>query len=344
MEWKMRWQTSLLTIAIALAGVAPAPGVAADFYSGKTITLISGSAPGGGYDQMARLMARHLGRHIPGEPAIAVQNMPAAGSLVATNLLANTAPRDGTEIGLIQRGMLLAKFTMGAQVQFDLAKLNWIGSLNSETAVSLANASAPVMSAQDLLEKELIVGGETNVDPETTALLYNDLIGTKFKLVNGYNGTTEIGLAMERGEVQGIADWSWSSLKVQHPEWLRDKKVRVLIQGSLTPNPELPNAPTALSLVKGEIEKRALELYFTQKTVARPVLAPPGLPADRVAILRKAFNELAQDKAFLADADQSKLEINLLDSAGVDAVIGLITGATPEVRARYIKGATSNGN
>lgn len=329
-------------IATALLALA-APACAQPFYAGKTINLIAGSAPGGGYDLLARLTSRHLARHIPGAPNIVVQNMPAAGSLTATNLMFNSAPRDGTTIAIIQRGMLLAKLTSPAQAQFDLGKFNWLGSLNSETAVSLANASTQLMTAKDLFEKELIVGGEVNVDPETTARLYNDLLGTKFKIVNGYNGTTEIGLAMERGEVQGIADWSWSSLNVQHPEWLRDKKVRILLQGSLLPNKDLPDVPTALSFVKGDIEKRTLELYFAQKTVARPFLAPPGVPQDRVDMLRKAFAELATDAEFLADAEKSKLEINLLDGASVDKVIALITAANQEVRDRYVKAATSPG-
>ncbi len=326
---------ALLGAALIMAA-SSTPSLAADFYAGKQITLISGSAPGGGYDQLARLVSRHIGAHIPGAPTVVVQNMPAAGSMVATNLLYNSSPRDGTFIGLVQRGMLLAKLTMGGQVQFDLGKFNWLGSLNSETAVSLALSSSPVKTAKDLLEKELVVGGETNVDPEITPRLYNDLLGMKFKIVNGYNGTTEIGLAMERGEVQGIGDWSWSSLKVQHPDWLKDKKVNVLLQGALTKNPELPDVPEAMSFARGDLERRTLELFFTQKTVARPMLAPPGVPADRMAILREAFMALGKDPEFLADAEKSKLEIGLISSAEVEKAIGLITSATPEVTGRYI--------
>ena len=267
--------------------------------------------------------------------------MPAAGSMVATNLLYNTSPRDGTFIGLIQRGMLLAKLTMANQVQYDLAKFNWLGSLNSETAVSLALSTTSIMTAKDLFDKELIVGGETNVDPEITPLLYNSLLGTKFKIVNGYNGTTEIGRAMERGEVQGVGDWSWSSLKVQHADWLRDKKVRVLLQGALTKNPELPDVPEALSFAKGDLERRTLELFFTQKTAARPMLAPPGVPADRMKILRDGFVAMGNDPDFLADAEKTKLEVGLISGAEVEKAIGLITGAAPEVTARYIKALES---
>ncbi len=332
----MRYFTATLASAIAL-GSPLVPATAADFYAGKTITLIAGSAPGGGYDQLARLVSRHLGNHIPGSPGFVVQNMPAAGSMTATNMLYNSAPRDGTFIGLIQRGMLLARLTMANQVQFDLSKINWLGSLNSETAVTLALSTSPFKTAHDLFDKELVVGGETNVDPEITPRLYNELLGTKFKIVTGYNGTTEIGLAMERGEVQGIGDWSWSSLNTQHPDWLRENKVRVLLQGALKKNPELPDVPEALSFAKGDLERRTLELFFTQKVAARPMLAPPGVPADRVALLRDGFMALAKDPDFIADAQKSKLEIGLVSGEELEKTIGLITSAAPEVTDRYIK-------
>ena len=220
-----------------------APVHAQDFYAGKQITFIVGSAAGGGYDILARLTARHLGKHIPGAPTFIVQNMPAGGSIAAANALANASPRDGTHIGLMQRGVLLAGVTGLAQAQFDVGRFSWLASLNSEVAATLSVAESPVKTARDLFEKELLVGGVVNVDPETTARLYNDLLGTKMKLVNGYNGTTAVGLAMERGEVQGIADWSWSSLAVQRPDWIRDKKINVLLQGSLEPLAELAHVP-----------------------------------------------------------------------------------------------------
>ena len=317
------------------------PALAADFYAGKQITLIAGAAAGGGYDLLARLVARHIGSHIPGNPTVVVQNMPAANSIAATNYLANVALRDGTVIAVIQRGMLLAKIITPGSIQFDIAKLNWIGNLNSETAVTLAWNTSPVETAKDLFAKELIVGGETGVDPEVTPRLYNALLGMKFKIINGYNGTTEIGLAMERGEVQGIGDWSWSSLKVQRPEWIRDRKVRVLLQGALEKNPELPDVPSALDFVKDDVSRQALELYFTQKTVARPMVAPPDVPADRLAILRKALAELSDDKDFLEDARRTKLEIGILPGEAVQKVIAKIAAASPEAVQRLVSAMTA---
>src|SRR6476661_3551738 len=195
-----------LVCAVALAAVCSShPAAAEDFYAGRQITLIVGAGVGGGYDHQARLVARHLGRHIPGNPAIIVQNMPAAGSLAATNYMFSTAPKDGTTIALVQRGMLLAKLTYPGGTRFEIDKFHWLTSLNSETAVTLSwNATSPHRTAKDLFEKELIVGGIVGVDPETTPRLYNSLIGTRFKVVNGYNSTAEIALAVERGEVQGI--------------------------------------------------------------------------------------------------------------------------------------------
>ena len=325
----------LVSVAFACAAVC-LPASAADFYAGKQISLVVGAPAGGGYDFLARLVSRHMGKHIPGAPSFVVQNMPAANSIAATNHLANVAPRDGTAIALVQRGMLLAKLINPTGVQFDIAKLNWIGNLNSETGLTLARVNAPVTTAKELFEKELIVGGQTGVDPEITPRLYNALLGMKFRIISGYPGTTAIGLAMESGEVEGVGDWSWSSLKVQRPEWIRDKKVNILIQGALEKDPELPDVPSALDFVKDDVSRRALELYFTQKTVARPLVAPPDVPADRLAILRKALMALGDDKEFLDDAQRSRIEIGLLPGEAVEKVIAMIAHAPPDAVARLV--------
>jgi len=325
----------LVSVAFAFAA-ACLPASAADFYAGKQISLVVGAPAGGGYDFLARLVSRHMGKHIPGAPSFVVQNMPAANSIAATNHLANVAPRDGTAIALVQRGMLLAKLINPTGVQFDIAKLNWIGNLNSETGVTLARVNAPVTTAKELFDKELIVGGQTGVDPEITPRLYNALLGMKFRIISGYPGTTAIGLAMESGEVEGVGDWSWSSLKVQRPEWIRDKKVNILIQGALEKDPELPDVPSALDFVKDDVSRRALELYFTQKTVARPLVAPPDVPADRLAILRKALMALGDDKEFLDDAQRSRIEIGLLPGEAVEKVIAMIAHAPPDAVGRLV--------
>jgi tripartite-type tricarboxylate transporter receptor subunit TctC len=336
-------RVAVVAAAMCQLSAASAQPAAPGFYAGKQINLICGAAVGGGYDALARLFARHLGRLIPGNPTIIVQNMPAAGSLAAANLIANTAPKDGLTISLIQRGMLLTHLINPTSVRFDLNKLNWIGNLSSEVGVAFAWYTSKHKTAKDLFERELIVGGHTGVDPELTPRLYNAVLGTKFKIVTGYNGTAEIALAMERGEVSGIGDWSWTSLKKVRPDWLRDKQVRLLMQGGLQRDPELKDLPSALDFVKNDADRRVLELFFTQKTVARPVIAPPGIPAERLLVLRTAFAALAKDGDFLADAERSGLEAAPLAGEGVDWIIALIAGTPPELAERLTKAIAPPG-
>ena len=319
----------------ALLAVAPAPAAADDFYAGKQITVIVGAGVGGGYDLQARVVARHLPKHIPGKPAVIVQNMPAR--IAAANHMFSTAPKDGTTIALLQRGILLAKLIYPSGVRFEIEKFHWLGSLNSETAVTLAWHTAAHKTAQDLFERELIVGGITGVDPETTPKLYNSLIGTRFKVVSGYNSTAEIALAIERGEVQGIADWSWSSVKAVRPNWLRDNKIALLMQGALQREPELGKLPSALDYIKNEADRRVLELHFTQKTAARPMIAPPEVPADRVGMLRKAFAALAQDREFLTEAETGRIEFGLVSGEEIDKVVALVASTPPDIAERYAK-------
>jgi tripartite-type tricarboxylate transporter receptor subunit TctC len=322
--------------AALLVGAATAQS-APDFYAGKQITLIVGSSTGGGYDTQARLVARHLGKHIPGNPIIVVQNMPGAGSLAAANYIYNVAPNDGSVIALVQRSMLLIKNWNPQSVRFDLDRLNWIGSINSEVALVAAWHTAPHKSARDLFEKELIVGGTTGADPETTPRLFNAVLGTRFRIINGYPGTTEIALAMERGEVQGIGDWSWSSIQTARPDWLRDNRITLLMQAALNKEPELGNLPSALDFVSDQGGRKVLELYLTQKTLARPIIAPPGIAPERLALLKNAFCALAQDKDFLSDGQSARLAVAPICGEAVDRIIRLISSAAPETAARLGK-------
>ena len=324
--------------AVLAATLLALPAAAQDFYAGKSLTFIVGSGVGGGYDLQARLASRHLGKHIPGHPTIIVQNLPAAGGMAATNYLYGAAPQDGTVIALVQRGMLLAKLIYPGGARFEIDRFHWLASLNSETAVTLAwNETAPHRTTKDLFERELIVGGIVGVDPETTPRLYNSLIGTRFKVVTGYNTTAQIALAIERGEVQGIADWSWSSIKSVRPGWLTDKKVTLLLQGALKREPELGDLPSALDYVKDDADRKVLELHFTQKLAARPIIAPPGVPPDRAALLRAAFNALGKDREFLTDAERTRQEIGIVGGEEVDKVVKLIVSTPPDIADRYAK-------
>jgi tripartite-type tricarboxylate transporter receptor subunit TctC len=324
----------LLAATVLFTAESTAAQSVSEFYAGRQITFIVGASTGGGYDRQARLVARHLGKHIPGTPTIIVQNMPGAGSLAATNYIYNAAARDGSVIALVMRSMLLIRNWNPQSVRFDLVGLNWIGSINSEVAVAAAWHSAPHKSAN---EQELIVGGTTGVDPETTPRLLNALLGTKFKIVNGYPGTTEIILAMERGELQGIGDWSWSSMKAARPDWLRDKKITLLMQAALHKEPELADLPSALDFVKSDADRKVMELYLTQKTLARPLIAPPGIAPERLTALKAGFAALAHDKDFLADARRAGIDVSPLAGEAVDRIIAMISSAPPETAERLGK-------
>jgi len=194
--------------------------------------------------------------------------------------------------------------------------------------------TAPHKSAKDLFEKELIVGGVTGADPETTPRLFNAVLGTRFRIINGYPGTTEIALAMEKGELEGIADWSWSSIKTARPDWLRENKITLLMQAALNKDPELGNLPSALDFVRGDADRKVIELYLTQKMLARPIIAPPGIAPERLAVLKNAFGALAQDKDFLADARSARLEVAPIWGEAVDKIIRLISSASPDTAKR----------
>jgi tripartite-type tricarboxylate transporter receptor subunit TctC len=311
----------------------------ADFYAGKTMIIIVGADTGGGYDALGRLMSRHLGRFIPGKPSVIVQNMPGAGSLIAANNLYTTSPKDGTVIGLLQRGVLSAKFTNPGGVRFDLTKFNWIGNLSAETGVVVAWHTTPLKSIQDVMSQEMLVAGTgPNIDTETTPRLLNALTGTKFKVISGYAGTTDGVLAMERGEVQGLGDWSWSNVKTRRPDYLRDKKIRVLLQVATEKLPDLPDVPLAMDLVKNEDDKKIMELFLAQKSAARPAVAPPDIPADRMAAIRTAFAHMIVDPEFLKDATGQKLELDPTPASDIEKVIKLFA-TTPEHVGQKLKEA-----
>jgi len=245
-------------------------------------------------------------------------------------------------IGLLQRGMMIAHLTNPTGVHFDIAKFNWLGSLATETAVTVALTDAPVKTTQDLFTKELIVGGTSGSDPETTPRLYNSLIGTRFKIVNGYTGTNEAALAMERGEVQGIGDWSWSSFMVQRPDWLRDGKVRILLQFGNTRLPQLPDVPTAIELASSDADKTMLRFYGLKFTMARPLLIPPQVPAERTAALQAAFAATMQDAEYVEEARRIGLDTNWL---GADALADRVRdiAATPQAVVDHVHELLARG-
>ena len=315
----------------SLAGARPAHSQSvAEFYRGKTITLQIGYPPGGGYDIYARHLARFYGRHIPGQPAVLNQNVPGAGSLKLTNAIYNSAPRDGTVIGAIGREHVLSPLFGLAGVQFDATKINWLGNLDSAASLCVAWHTSPIRSMEDLRSQELTVGGTGPGSPMVMMpTVLKHVLGLNFKLVSGYPGGSDVNLAMERGEVQGRCAWSYASLKSTQSDFITDKKIRFLSVSTLKRHPELPDVPTVLEFARTESDRQILELILTSQLMARPFIAPPELPADRLAALRAGFSATVRDPEFLAEAEKLKLELAPMDSDEITETITRVY-ATPK--------------
>lgn len=287
---------------------------AEQFYRGKTVTLQIGYGPGGGYDLYARELARFYGRHIASEPAVVTQNVPGAGSLKLANQIYNTAPRDGTTIGAIGREQITAKLFGVAGVQYEPTKMTWIGNMDQAASLCVAWSTSPVKTMADARTHEMAVGA---TGPASTTLTLpaalDRLLGYKFKIVSGYPGGGEITLALERGEVQGRCSWSYASIVGTHPDWIRDKKIRFLSVAAHKRLPELPDVPTIYELASKEHDRQVLALIMASDDIARPYVAPPGVPAERLQALRDAFAATLRDPQFLAEAKKQKLELDPMD-------------------------------
>jgi tripartite-type tricarboxylate transporter receptor subunit TctC len=295
--------------------VASAPALARsveDFYRGKTITLVVGFDSGGGYDIYARLLARHMTKHIPGNPAIVTQNMPGAGSLRAAQYLFSAAPKDGTTIGTFGRQMGIAPL-LQTNAQYDGTRFNWLGSITNEVTTCIAWYTAAVKTWQDLLHTPITMGGDgPGADPDVFALLYRNIFDAKIKLVSGYHGTVPLVLAMERGETDGLCGYSWSTIKSKHQQWLKERKINILIQAALKKEREIGDVPLALDLAKTDEQRQILKLFLTSQETARPFAAPPDIPEDRKAALMAAFDATMSDPEFRTEAGRANLDVKPL--------------------------------
>jgi tripartite-type tricarboxylate transporter receptor subunit TctC len=315
-------------VALAVPAGAQAQSVA-DFYKGKNVTVIVGYTAGGGYDIYARALARHMGKHLPGNPNFIVQNITGAGSLNAANNIYNVAAKDGTVFGTFGRGLAMEPLIGTARVQFDATKFTWLGSGTNEISVCATWHTSPVKTWQDALKVGFAVGGEgAGSDPDTYAAFVRNVFGVKLKLVTGYHGTSDIILAIERGEVDGRCGWSWSSIKSTRASWIPEKKLNYLVHMSEAKAPELANLPTIHELANDR-QKQVLRLVTSRQTMGRPFAAPPGVPADRAAALRQAFMATLKDPAFLAEADKLKLEVNPVSGGDVAKLVSELY-ATPK--------------
>jgi tripartite-type tricarboxylate transporter receptor subunit TctC len=308
---------------LACSGAAIAQSVA-DFYKGKTVTILVGSDVGGGYDLTARTLAHYLGRHVPGHPNVIVQNKPGASSIGASNYVYEIAPKDGTVIAAVQRPIPFQTLFGDAGVRFDVRKMQWLGSSTNEFGVVVAWHTAPQRTVDDLFKSEMVVGGTgPATDTELFPRAMNHVLGTRFRIVSGYPGQSQIALAMERQEVQGTGNWSFSDIEKGHPDWITDKKIRMLLQLGLTKgaSPALRDVPLVMDITRNQAERQVFEILMGMKALGRPYFVAPGVPQDRTDALRTAFMATMNDPDFLEEAKRVLGPIDPISGADMQAII-----------------------
>lgn len=327
--------------AAATATADPNAAVAA-FYQGKTVKIIVGYTAGGGYDTYARTLAAHIGKNIPGNPTVIVENMDGAGSIKALNYIYSAAPKDGTVFGTFGRGLPEAELRGDEGVAFKSRDLTWIGSMNEEVSVCVVRSDSPIKTFQDAQKQTVSVGATgPNDDTGFFPRVLNALAGTKFDLKMGYPGGNDVNLALERGEVMGRCGWSWSSVVSTRKQWLDTNYIRILTQMSLNKHPDIPkDVPLATEFVTNADDRQILEVIFARQSIGRPYAGPPGMPADRAKALQDAFEKTMKDPGFIADSEKAKQEINWRNAADVKKVIEKImsTPANLVTRLKQIAG------
>jgi tripartite-type tricarboxylate transporter receptor subunit TctC len=322
----------LTALATVVTAYAQTP---AEFYKGKNIELYIGYSVGGGYDLYARVLARHIGKHIPGNPTVVPRNMEGAGSLRLANWLAQVAPRDGSVFGTVGRGVPFDTLLGLPGTQFKATDFSWIGSANNEVSICASWGTSKITKLEDLFTKQMVIGGTGPTDDTVQfPRVLNGVLGTKLKIISGYPGGNDVVLAMERGELEGRCGWSWSTIIATHSDWVKDKKIHLLVQLALEKHPDLPDVPLIADMAKTTEQKQIIKLIFARQVIGRPYFAPPGIPKDRLAVLRKAFMDTMVDKEFLADANKSKLEILPVPGDKVEALVKEVYETPADVAQR----------
>ncbi len=334
----MNWK-AITGVAVGLALVGSPMSARAqsveEFYRGRQINMIVYTANNSSYDFYARLLTAHMGRYIPGNPTFVVRNMIGAGGLKASEYLYKIAPKDGATIGTVGRGLAFDPILGRNELGIDFTKFVWIGSMNRESTLAMSWHTSKVKTYEDLKQMELLVPGTgAGADSELIPVALNFLAGTKFKIIKGYKNTHDAALAMERGELEGVAYWSWSALKATQQHWLRENKLNLLFHTGDREHPELKGIRLIRNLVTEPTDKAALEFILARELLGRPFLAPPDVPADRAKTLREAFAKTLVDAEFLKDAEKRMAEINLVTGEEVDEVLRKAAGAPPQVVAR----------
>jgi tripartite-type tricarboxylate transporter receptor subunit TctC len=333
-----------LLIAAALAALTGAAGAddVADFYKSRSVSMIIGYSVGGGYDAYARLLARYIGRHIPGAPSIIPQQMTGAGSLRAANYIFSVAPKDGSVVGTFSRSTGIAPLL--GQAEFDSRQFTWLGSVTDDDTTCVTWNTSPIKTWDDFLSKPSKFGGlGADSDPDIWTLLYKNVFGAKAQLVSGYPGTNDVVLAMERGEVDGLCGLSWSTIKTRHAEWLTSHSANIIVQAALQKEPDIAAVPLASDLVKNPEQLQIVRLLLTSQAMARPFAAPPNIPANRKAALVTAFEDTMRDADFLAEARKLDFEVHPVSASTVDKLLAEVYATPKDVLARASKAISSAG-
>ena len=324
---------ALMAAASLIGGEARAQSVA-DFYKGKTLTIYSGHSAAGAYSAYARLLEMHVGKYIPGNPTTVMKIMEGGTGLTLANFLYNVAPKDGLAFGIFHERMGLEPLVAPRGTQFDGRKFTWIGSMATQTSVCFTWHESKVKSVADAKAMSIPVGASAAAASDSVMpRMMNAMLGTKFQIIRGYGGS-DIMLAIERGEVEGRCGFGWASLKTTRPDWITDKKLNMLAQFSFKAHPELPNVPLMMDLVQKPEDKRALELVFATQEMGRPFAAPPAIPADRAAALRKAFQDVVKDPALLADAKKQNVEIDTISGEEITDLLVRLYDTPKEIVER----------
>ena len=328
---KLACQAIPLSLAATLASLPVAHAQdAGEFYRGRTVSLVVGFNPGGGADTYARLVARHLGKQIAGNPTVVVRNMQGAGSVVAANHIYNVSPKDGTELGLFAGNITIDPLMGGMQHKYDARKFGWVGAPSSDSNVCLSSLSSSFKTIDDVIRREMITGtsGTSTYD---FPVVMNNVIGTKFKLVKGYGGSAALRLAMERGEIEGFCGVGYNSMRTAG---LADGKANILVQVGLAKNPHMPNVPFIFDYAKSDEDRQILRLVFGWLDLERPIGAPPGVPEERLRALREGFDRAMKDSALLADAEKAQVGIEPMSGAAIAAFVDEAYRAPAEVGKR----------
>jgi len=326
---------SLTASAIAVASASAETSVA-EFYRNKSIDVYIGLSAGGLYDINARLLSRFMGRHIPGNPTLVPRNMIGAAGFRLANWLYQVAPKDGSAFGTFARGIAFNPLLGQPAGLIQATKFNWLGSTNDEVSICAARRESGITKFEQLYDHELIIGSTGGSgDDEQFPKIVNGVLGTKFRTVAGFPGGAEIKLAMQRGEVRGRCGWSWSSVKATEGEWLRDKSISILVQFSFQRHPDLPDTPLIMDFVKADEDRQIFKIVLARQVMAWPFAAPPSVPAERVAVLRKAFDETLRDEEFLKEAGRLNLEITPVSGERIQSLVEDVYRTTsPQVSAK----------